>query len=149
EIGGHGIRERRLLVGSEDDSQAHQQYVRSWSRMRAPVHPVVRVVVAIVAIGVVAGVANFLDADLTVAALLLLVTVLALGTLGLAAGLTAAAAGFLALNWFFTEPTGSLKIEHGDDVVALIVFLASAALVGWIVQRLAHLGDLAQQREAE
>jgi two-component system sensor histidine kinase KdpD len=53
------------------------------------------------------------------------------------------------LNWFFTEPTGSFKIHRTDDVVALAVFAASAALVGWTVQRLSSLRRTALQREAE
>ena len=55
----------------------------------------------------------------------------------------------MALNWFFTEPTGSFKIHRTDDVVALVVFAASAALVGWTVQRLSTLRRTALQREAE
>ncbi len=74
---------------------------------------------------------------------------LAVGTLGLPSGLTAAVVGFLALNFLFTEPTGSFKIHRTDDVVALAVFAASAALVGWIVQRLSLLRATAVQREAE
>ena len=110
---------------------------------------ILRVVAAVVAVGVVAGGARAAQADLTEAALVLLVTVLAVGTLGFASGLTAAIVGFLALNWFFTEPTGSFKIHRTDDVVALAVFAASAALVGWTVQRLATLRRTALQREAE
>lgn len=109
----------------------------------------VRVILAVVAIGAVAGLARAAHADLTVAALLLLVTVLAVGTLGLPSGLIAAVVGFLALNYFFTEPTGSFKIHRTDDVVALAVFAASAALVGFIVQRLSGLRATALQREAE
>jgi two-component system sensor histidine kinase KdpD len=120
--------------------------VRSDSLIR---QPVIRVAAAVVAVGVVAGVARAADTDLTVAALLLLVTVLAVGTLGLPAGLTSAFVGFLVLNFFFTEPTGSFKIHRTDDVVALVVFLASAALVGWIVQLLSTLRATAVQREAE
>lgn len=109
----------------------------------------VRVALAVLAVGVVAGLARAAHADLTTAALLLLVTVLAVGTLGFPAGLAAAIVGFLALNWLFTEPTGSFKIHHTDDVVALAVFAASAGLVGWTVQRLSTLRRTALQREAE
>ena len=66
----------------------------------------IRVTAGVIAVAVVAGGARAAHADLTVAALLLLVTVLAVGTLGLPSGLAAAGVGFLALNWFFTEPTG-------------------------------------------
>jgi two-component system, OmpR family, sensor histidine kinase KdpD len=118
-------------------------------RMRVPERSVIRVTLAVIAVGVVAGGARAARADLTEAALVLLVTVLAVGTLGFSAGLAAAIVGFLALNWFFTEPTGSFKIHRTDDVVALAVFAASAAFVGWTVQRLSTLRRTALQREAE
>src|SRR5690348_12810010 len=117
--------------------------------MSLPERTLIRVTAAVIAVGAVAGVARVARADLTVAAPLLLVTVLAVGTLGLPAGLAAAVVGFLSLNWFFTEPTGSFKIHRTDDIVALAVFAASAALVGWTVQRLSSLRATALQREAE
>src|SRR5258706_12046735 len=117
--------------------------------MRVHERSVIRVALAVIAVGAVAGAARAARADLTEAALILLVTVLAVGTLGFPSGLAAAIVGFLALNWFFTEPTGSFKIHRSDDVVALAVFAASAALVGWIVQRLSTLRATALQREAE
>jgi two-component system sensor histidine kinase KdpD len=117
--------------------------------MRVPERGAIRVALAVLAVGAVAGIAHAADADLTTAALLLLVTVLGVGALGFPAGLAAAIVGFLCLNWFFTEPTGSFKIHHTDDVVALVVFAASAALIGWTVQRLSTLRHTALQREAE
>ncbi len=108
-----------------------------------------RVTASVLVVGAVAVGADAAHADLTVAALLLLVTVLAVGTLGLPYGLTGAAVGFLTLNYLFTEPTGSFKIQRTDDVVALVVFAASAAIVGWIVQRLSTLRATAVRREAE
>ncbi len=117
--------------------------------MRVPERGVIRIALAVLAVGAVAGIAHAAHADLTTAALLLLVTVLAVGTLGFPSGLAAAIVGFLCLNWFFTEPTGSFKIHRTDDVVALAVFAASAALVGWTVQRLSTLRRTALQREAE
>ena len=89
------------------------------------------------------------ELDVSASAVGQLVTVFAVGTLGFASGLAAAVVGFLSLNWFFTEPTGSFKIHRTDDVVALAVFAASAALVGWTVQRLSSLRRTALQREAE
>src|SRR5689334_1787699 len=111
--------------------------------------PLVQVAIAVVVVLVVAAIAYAANADLTVAALLLLVTVLAVGSLGFPAALAAAAVGFLALNWLFTEPTGSLEIERSDDVVALVVFAAAAALVGLTVQRLSTLRRSALRREDE
>jgi two-component system sensor histidine kinase KdpD len=117
--------------------------------MRVFDRALVRVLIAVVVVLGVAAIAYAASADLTVAALVLLVTVLAVGSLGFPAALAAATVGFLALNWLFTEPTGSLEIERSDDVVALIVFLASATLIGFTVQRLATLRRTAQRREDE
>ena len=36
---------------------------------------------------------------------------------------SARSAAFLALNYFFTAPTGSLDVQKGDDLVALVVFV--------------------------
>src|SRR5439155_1603797 len=119
------------------------------AEMRTHERSVIRVALAVIAVGAVAGGARAAQADLTEAALLLLVTVLAVGTLGFPSGIAAAIVGFLALNWLFTEPTGSFKIHRTDDIVALAVFAASAALVGWAVQRLSALRRTALQREAE
>ncbi len=112
-------------------------------------HPVVRVFGALLAIAIVAACLDVADVDLTIAALVLLVAVLVVGTLGLAPGAAGAVTAFLALNVLFTEPTGSLAIRRTDDVVALVVFAASAALIGWTVQRLAALRRVALGRERE
>jgi two-component system sensor histidine kinase KdpD len=110
---------------------------------------IVRIVAAVFAVALVAVVAHLADADLTVAALLLLVGVVIVGALGFESGIAAAIAAFLLLNWFFTQPTGSLKIHRTDDLVALIVFGVCAVLVGAAVQRLSSLTRNAQRREAE
>ena len=90
----------------------------------------VRIAAGVVAVAAVAGVARLFDVDLTVAALVLVVTLLGVGTLGLPAGMAGALTGFLAIDFLFTEPTGSFKIRRTDDLVALVVFTLSAALAG-------------------
>jgi two-component system sensor histidine kinase KdpD len=117
--------------------------------MRQLDHPAVRVAAAVAFVAAVAGIARLFDADLTVAALVLLVAVFAVGMLGVAAGVAAAISGFVALNYLFTDPTGSLTIRHSDDLVALVVFAVSASLVGWTVQRLSTLRRIALRREQE
>ena len=112
-------------------------------------NPIVRVLAAILLVVAVAGVARLFDVDLTIAALLLLVAVLLGGTLGIAAGISSAIVAFLALNWFFTEPTGSFKIHRTDDVVALVVFALAATLIDWTLQRLSTLRSIALGRERE
>jgi two-component system sensor histidine kinase KdpD len=106
----------------------------------------------LVAIGLVAvatGVGEASDADITVGALILLVAVLLAALRGPIAGATAAVAGFLSLNWFFTPPKHSLAINSGDDVVAAAVFVIAAALIGWVVSRLGALRRQAERRARE
>ncbi len=117
--------------------------------MRRFDNPVVRALAAAGVVVVVALVLKLFDTDLTIAALVLLVAVLGTAALGPAAGFVGALTGFFALNLLFTEPTGSLKIQRADDVVALLVFAAAAVLVGWTVQRLTALRRIALGRERE
>src|SRR5262245_35650960 len=108
-----------------------------------------RVLLAVAAVMAVGTLAWLVSADLTAAALVLLVTVLGLGLMGVEAAIAAAISGFLVLNIVFTQPTGSLAIDRSDDVVALIVFAASAAIAGFGAQQLSRLRHLAVRREQE
>jgi two-component system, OmpR family, sensor histidine kinase KdpD len=60
------------------------------------------------------------------------------------AGLATAVLGVLTLNYLFIAPRHQLAIRHTQDLIALIVFLMAAVVVG----RLAELGR-ARAREAE
>ncbi len=72
--------------------------------------------------------------------LLLVVSVSAVG--GLWPALVAAVSGFLLVNWYFTPPLYTLTISEGENILALIVFLAVAGIVSVFV-------DLAARRAAE
>ena len=48
-------------------------------------------------------------------------------------GIAAAVAGFLLLNYYFTEPYHTFVISHPDDVLALAVFVVVAAAVSAVV----------------
>ena len=48
-------------------------------------------------------------------------------------GLGAAVAADLLANWYFTPPLYTFSIGHSDHVLALVVFLAVAAVVSWLV----------------
>ena len=120
-------------------SAAMSRFDRPWTRVAA----------ALVAVAVVSGFAIVANLDETSAALLLLVNVLIVGSLGIAADITAALAGFLALYWYFTEPPRSFTIQRAGDVVTLVLFVISAAFVGWRVRRLQVLREDAQRREQE
>jgi two-component system, OmpR family, sensor histidine kinase KdpD len=72
--------------------------------------------------------------------LLLVVAIASVG--GLWPGLTAAAGGFLLVNWFFIRPQHTFTIAQFEDVLALFVFLAVGAVVASFVA-------LAARRQAE
>jgi two-component system, OmpR family, sensor histidine kinase KdpD len=108
-----------------------------------------RVLLALAIVVVTTLVAHALDADLTTAALLLLLAALVATLLGRAAAVFGTVAAFLALNYYFTEPTGSLDVQKQDDIVALVVFAAASAVLGWTVWRLDEARRTAEQRERE
>ena len=69
--------------------------------------------------------------------LLLVVTTAILGGLGPA--LVAGALGAVSLNFFFTAPVHTLRIQRPSEVVAVVVFATVALMVSWVV-------DLAARR---
>ncbi len=81
--------------------------------------------------------------------LLLVVAVSAVG--GIWPALAAAVAGFLLVNWFFTPPVHTFTIAEGENLLALSVFLAVAAVVSTFVSLAARrAADAAHDRaEAE
>ena len=48
-------------------------------------------------------------------------------------GIAAAVAGFLLLNYYFTQPYHTFAISHPDEVLALVVFVVVAAAVSAVV----------------
>lgn len=54
---------------------------------------------------------------------------------GLRSGLAASILGVLSLNYFFTEPLHTFNVTDSEDVVALVVFLVVAAIVGSLLAR--------------
>jgi two-component system, OmpR family, sensor histidine kinase KdpD len=76
--------------------------------------------------------------------LYLLAVVLAAAVGGNRSGLAAAALSFLGLNYYFTEPHHTLRVDKTADVVALLVFLVVAVVVGTLLAR-----ALAERQRAE
>ena len=72
--------------------------------------------------------------------LLLVIGVSAVG--GLVPALVAAISGFLLVNWYFTPPLYTFTISEGENILALVVFLAVAGIVSVFV-------DLAARRAAQ
>ncbi len=68
---------------------------------------------------------------------LYLLAVMLVGTrFGLASSLMASVFGFLAYNFFYTEPYMTLNVSRGSDVVSLVVFLLGALFTGTLASRL-------------
>jgi two-component system, OmpR family, sensor histidine kinase KdpD len=114
------------------------------SRVRA-------VVVSVVAPAIALGLALIVqpERELGAVSLFLLAVVAASVAGGIWAGIGSSLIGFLALNYFFTEPLHTFRVHHRDDVVALVVFLVVALLVGWVVSRAVSERDRATRRERE
>lgn len=79
----------------------------------------------------------------------LAVTVLVAMVGGLLPGLAAALAGFLLLNWFFTEPVGQWTVADPRNFVALLVFVVIAAAVSSVVDRASRVAADAARARAE
>jgi two-component system, OmpR family, sensor histidine kinase KdpD len=114
------------------------------SRVRA-------VVVSLVAPALALGLALIVqpERELGAVSLFLLAVVAASVAGGILAGIGSSLIGFLALNYFFTEPLHTFRVHNRDDVVALVVFLVVALLVGWVVARAVAERDRATRRERE
>src|SRR4249919_2819785 len=114
------------------------------SRVRA-------IVVSLVAPALALGLALIVqpERELGAVSLFLLAVVAASVAGGIWAGIGSSILGFLSLNYFFTEPLHTFRVHHRDDVVALVVFLVVALLVGWVVSRAVSERDRATRRERE
>jgi two-component system sensor histidine kinase KdpD len=116
---------------------------------RAAVENGVQVLVTLALVAAATVVGRLFDIDLTAAALLLLVAALLATLLGRVGAVVGTVLGFLALNYFFTEPRSSLDVQKGDDLVALVAFAAASGVLSWTVTRLNRLRRTAEQRERE
>jgi two-component system sensor histidine kinase KdpD len=105
---------------------------------RHPVRAAIGYLAAIGLVSVATGVAWVLDrygggADL---AMIFLVSVLVSGlAFGLRPALAASALAVLTYNYFFLEPRFSLQIGHAADIFTFVVFVAVAAVTGWLTGR--------------
>ena len=84
------------------------------------------------------------DADLTFAAVILLLVVAAASVFGYAPGLSAAVTSVAALNYYFTPPLHSFRIGEPDDILALVAFVTVSLLVGATIARLNELRTRAE-----
>lgn len=94
-----------------------------------------RPLVAILAVGGASALLLAGDADLVVAALCLLGVVVVTAVMGVASATTAVVASYIALNYWFTPPLGSLEITKVQDLVPLVAFTLAAATSAATVAR--------------
>lgn len=81
--------------------------------------------------------------------LLFLVAVLGSAvTFGLWPGIAAAAFAFATYNFLFVEPLYTFRVGSAADVLALSLFLFTAALTGWLAGRARDEADAATRRAA-
>ena len=94
---------------------------------------------------------GFADTDqLPLAMLTLLASTVAVALVGgLLPALVGAVVGFLALNYFFTPPVGTLTVSEPRNVLALAVFVAVAAAVATVVDRASRRAAEATRARAE
>lgn len=85
----------------------------------------------------------------TVALLYLLPVLLCTMLWGLGTGLSAGSLAFLAFNYFFIQPYYTFKVNHTQDIIALVIFLLVALLISQLVGRAKHSLIAAEAREQE
>jgi two-component system sensor histidine kinase KdpD len=68
---------------------------------------------------------------------------------GLPGGLAASVVSFLALNFFFTEPFHTFRVNKTEDLVALSVFLLISVAVGTLLSTALSERSRAERRERE
>lgn len=61
----------------------------------------------------------------------------------------AALASFLLLNWFFTPPLHTWTVQDPENLLALLLFVASAVSVSSVVHLAARRGEVARERTSE
>jgi two-component system, OmpR family, sensor histidine kinase KdpD len=81
--------------------------------------------------------------------LYLLAVVAAAAASGLWSGLGAAVLCSLGLNFFFSSPRHTFRYAHTEDLVATLVFLAVAVVVGLLLARSIDERERASQRERD
>ena len=89
------------------------------------------------------------ERELGAVSLFLLAVVAAAVVGGIWAGVGSSVVGFLALNYFFTEPLHTFRVADRDDVVAIVTFLVVALVVGSVVARAVDERIRATRRERE
>ena len=107
--------------------------------------------VAVALVVAATGIGRLGGADLTVAAMVLLLAVLGAALLGPWPGVLAAVAGYFLYDYYFTPPAHHFDFQRGTNIVAGIAFFVTALVIGWVVTALGALRarDRRRARETE
>ena len=89
------------------------------------------------------------DSGVTAVSLYLLAVVLAAAAAGVWGGLLAAALSFGGFIFFFTAPRYTFRIAAVEDVVAAVVLLLVALVVGFLVARVLEERERTERRERD
>lgn len=84
-----------------------------------------------------------------VALLFLIPVVLSVSLLGRLAGTTASVLSFLIFNYFFISPYYTLRVNHAQDLLVLLVFLGVAMIIGGLILRSQQNLRRVEMRELE
>jgi K+-sensing histidine kinase KdpD len=103
----------------------------------------VRYLTAAALVALTTGVAFVITADAAASGLLLMAAVIVAALLGRGPGLFAAISGALSYSFFFIPPVYALSMGKGDDLVALVVFVVAAFVIGGLV---AEVGEAREAR---
>jgi two-component system sensor histidine kinase KdpD len=101
----------------------------------------VRYLGAAVLVAVTTAVAFVITADAAASGLMLMGAVIASALLGRGPGLFAAVAAAFSYSFFFIPPVYRLSMGKGDDLVALVVFVVAAFVIGGLVAQVNEARD--------
>jgi two-component system sensor histidine kinase KdpD len=116
---------------------------------RAAFHWTRRILYGPAIVAVVTALLLLVRADLAIATSVSSLAVVCAAVFGYPSGFSAAITAFLTINFFFTEPLHSFTIARNDDLVSLLVSVATATIIGAGVARLNRLRVRASVGERE
>ncbi len=142
------------VISHPEGTEDHQLALPQRRRPRSLPHRRVLIGLALAAVGppALTAVLAQLRGEVGLPSVLLLFLLLVVGVSavgGLWPALAAAISGFLLVNWYFTPPLYTFTISEGENILALVVFLAVAGTVSWLVALSARRAAEATQVRAE
>lgn len=106
-----------------------------------------RALLAATGVAAATGLLILADAQLTIASLVYVVIVVLAALMGYVPGAVAAVGSYLALNYWFTPDYESFRITRFDDLLPLLTFAFTAAVLGATVARVNTLRHRAVEHE--